>query len=211
MIGTRSISALSIGLVLAALYGVLVLPGVIAALAVWAELGTVRLALDWPLARSLPLAGALDPVTLAKLPVLDLDLARGLPVSRSYTVSLAQLALSGVLAVLIAATGARALATGSRMLGLVALAGLPVAMAPGLLGHCVGEEEAGGLFLLLGLGAEDAAAFAGVSPWLQGAFGFVLTARMIHGAGQGPPSRKPPDFIPVSPDFIPVRTAHVDR
>ncbi len=183
--GPSSGGLLFAGLFLAALYSALVLPGVVAALFVQAELGTLRLGLDWPLARALSALDALDGTTIAALPVLDLDLAQGLPVSRSYTVSLAQLALSGLLAALIAWAGARALASGARMLGLAALAGVPIAIAPGLLGHCAGEGVPGGLFLLLGLDAENAAAIARTSPWLQGLYGIMLVTLIIRRTDPG--------------------------
>ncbi len=172
-----------LGLVLLALYAVFTLPGLVAALFVYGEIGSLRLAFDAPLWRAWPTLHVLDPAVIWALPVFEIDLAARMPVERSYAVTLTQVVLSVGLAVLMGLAWARAIETNRASLMVLAAFGLVIAVGPGLLGHCVGTDQSGGLFMLLGMAPETARQWAGLSPWIQAGYGVLLAAALWRTTG----------------------------
>ncbi len=170
-------------MVAAMLYAVFALPGLLAAALVQMELGQVEMRLEWPMARLAALGAPLDWDTWAEVPLFELDLAAGLPVERSYAITPVQAALSSALAVLIGLAGARAIRTRRRDLALACAMGLPIALAPGALGHCVAGDQSGGLFVLLGASPDRATMLAAASPWLQSLYALGLVVLLNRQAG----------------------------
>ncbi len=157
-------------------YALVALPALVTGLSVYAELGTVRTGVSVPLVEHWQVLSSLPRAALLDMPVLEIDLAAGLPVARSFAMTLRQALLSLALAVLLAIS-MRRMRQGHLEPGWAALmigAGLVAALSPGLLGHCVRPGETGGVLALTGLPDALVQRLSAISPFIQGGVMILL-------------------------------------